>query len=166
MKTKEEKRSMDPYLKEALDMRDELVAHRRYLHAHAELGFELPQVVAYVCEKLREYGYDPLCLGTASPVRSAAARRSSCCAAIWTPCRRTRYPVWTPRAETARVIPAATTATRRCSLRRRVRLARSARPDRRGRPALRRSGSEQLRRQVAGCPQKVNTGKYPCLARA
>lgn len=54
---------MDPYLKEALDMRDELVAHRRYLHAHAELGFELPQAVAYVCEKLREYGDDPLCLG-------------------------------------------------------------------------------------------------------
>lgn len=54
---------MDPYLKEALDMRDELVAHRRYLHAHAELGFELPQTVAYVCEKLLEYGYDPLCLG-------------------------------------------------------------------------------------------------------
>lgn len=54
---------MDPYLKEALDMRDELVANRRYLHAHAELGFELPQTVAFVCEKLREYGYDPLCLG-------------------------------------------------------------------------------------------------------
>lgn len=54
---------MANYLEEAQAMRDEIVAHRRYLHQHAELGFELTETVAYVCKTLRGYGYEPQLLG-------------------------------------------------------------------------------------------------------
>ena len=54
---------MANYLEEAQAMREELVGHRRYLHQHAELGFELTETVAYVCKTLRGYGYEPQLLG-------------------------------------------------------------------------------------------------------
>lgn len=54
---------MAQYLEEAQAMREEIVAHRRYLHQHAELGFELTETVAYVCKTLRGYGYEPQLLG-------------------------------------------------------------------------------------------------------
>lgn len=54
---------MAQYLEEALAMREEIVAHRRYLHQHAELGFELTETVAYVCKVLRSYGCEPRLLG-------------------------------------------------------------------------------------------------------
>ena len=54
---------MAQYLEEAQAMRDEIVAHRRYLHQHAELGFALTETVDYVCRTLRGYGYEPRLLG-------------------------------------------------------------------------------------------------------
>ena len=54
---------MANYLEEAQAMREEIVAHRLYLHQHAELGFELTETIAYVCQTLRGYGYEPRLLG-------------------------------------------------------------------------------------------------------
>ena len=54
---------MAQYLEEAQAMRDEIVAHRRYLHQHAELGFALTETMDYVCRTLRGYGYEPRLLG-------------------------------------------------------------------------------------------------------
>lgn len=48
---------MANYLEEAQAMQHEIVAHRRYLHQHAELGFALTETVDYVCQTLR--GYHP-----------------------------------------------------------------------------------------------------------
>ncbi len=47
------------YYDKALEMEDELIANRRYLHEHAEIGLSLPNTRAYVEEKLREYGIEP-----------------------------------------------------------------------------------------------------------
>ena len=47
------------YYARALELNEDTVANRRYLHAHAEVGLDLPQTKAYVTEKLREYGLDP-----------------------------------------------------------------------------------------------------------
>ncbi len=47
------------YYDKALEMEDELIANRRYLHEHAEVGLSLPNTRAYVEEKLREYGIEP-----------------------------------------------------------------------------------------------------------
>lgn len=47
------------FLKEARALEKEFTEIRRYLHAHAELGFSLPYTVGFVFAKLREYGYAP-----------------------------------------------------------------------------------------------------------
>ena len=36
----------------ALALRDETVAHRRWMHTHAEVGLETPKAQAYVIEQL------------------------------------------------------------------------------------------------------------------
>ena len=43
------------YYDRALEMKDELVANRRYLHENAEVGLTLPKTRAFIEEKLREY---------------------------------------------------------------------------------------------------------------
>ena len=47
------------YYDRALELKDELIENRRYLHSHAEAGLTLPNTVAYVEKKLREYGIEP-----------------------------------------------------------------------------------------------------------
>lgn len=46
-------------LKEAINLKERIVAHRRYLHAHAEIGFDLPKTTAYVTAMLKQAGYQP-----------------------------------------------------------------------------------------------------------
>lgn len=43
----------------ALELKEETIRHRRYIHAHAETGLELPQTVDYVMQTLTEYGLHP-----------------------------------------------------------------------------------------------------------
>ena len=50
---------MDFY-KRALELKDETVADRRYIHQNAETGLELPKTKDYVMDKLKEYGLDPV----------------------------------------------------------------------------------------------------------
>ena len=47
----------------ALAMKDETVAHRRWLHTHAEVGLDMPQAQAYVMEQLRLAGLEPRTCG-------------------------------------------------------------------------------------------------------
>lgn len=47
------------YYKRAQELKDETIAHRRFFHAHAEVGLNTSKAVAYITEKLREYGYGP-----------------------------------------------------------------------------------------------------------
>ena len=42
----------------ALELRDETVAHRRWFHANAEVGLNMPKGQAYVLEALKSYGID------------------------------------------------------------------------------------------------------------
>ena len=49
---------MDFYQR-ALELKEETVAHRRYLHKNAEIGLDMPKARAYITEKLTEYGLDP-----------------------------------------------------------------------------------------------------------
>lgn len=43
----------------ALSLRDETVAHRRWFHANAEVGLEMPKAKEYVMKTLRSYGLEP-----------------------------------------------------------------------------------------------------------
>ena len=47
------------YYERALALREETVAHRRYLHTNAEVGLVMPKAKAYVLEKLAECGLAP-----------------------------------------------------------------------------------------------------------
>ena len=50
-------------LEKAMKIKDELIEHRRWLHAHAETGFDLHQTADYVCRKLEDMGYLPRRIG-------------------------------------------------------------------------------------------------------
>ena len=49
---------MDFY-KRALELREETISHRRWLHSNAEVGLHMPKGQTYVMEQLRGYGLDP-----------------------------------------------------------------------------------------------------------
>ena len=44
-------------MKEAMALEERIIAHRRWLHRHAETGFDLPETVAYVKHTLEDMGY-------------------------------------------------------------------------------------------------------------
>lgn len=50
-------------LQKAINMKDELIEHRRWLHAHGETGFDLHQTADYVCRQLEDMGYLPRQVG-------------------------------------------------------------------------------------------------------
>ena len=47
------------YYQRAVELREETVSHRRWLHSHAEVGLEMPKAQKYVMESLREAGLTP-----------------------------------------------------------------------------------------------------------
>lgn len=49
---------MDFYQR-ALELREETVTHRRWLHSNAEVGLDMPKAQAYVMEQLRSCGLEP-----------------------------------------------------------------------------------------------------------
>lgn len=51
------------YYKRALELNDETLHNRRYIHQNAELGLDLPKTTAFVKEKLISYGIKPLACG-------------------------------------------------------------------------------------------------------
>ncbi|EXI62817.1 hypothetical protein MHD_06755 [Mannheimia granulomatis] len=51
------------YLHTAQSLYDEMVAHYRHLHQNPELGFDLPQTVAYIKQILQSYGIEPQDIG-------------------------------------------------------------------------------------------------------
>lgn len=44
----------------ALELNEELIENRRYIHKNAEVGLHVPMTKSYVMEKLREYGLEPM----------------------------------------------------------------------------------------------------------
>ena len=51
------------YYQRALELKDEIISHRRYFHKNAEVGLYMPKAQAYVMEKLSEYGLEPKLCG-------------------------------------------------------------------------------------------------------
>ncbi len=64
--------------KEALEIKDTLIANRRHLHQNPELGLELPKTAAFVEEKLREMGYEPQRIGDCGIVAVAGKKEGKC----------------------------------------------------------------------------------------
>ncbi len=68
---------MDSLLKESVKNTKEILAAREYLHAHAEVGFELPKTTAYLIERLQNMGYEPTRMG--SGVVATAGKKGGAC---------------------------------------------------------------------------------------
>ena len=51
------------FYERALELREETVAHRRWLHRNAEVGLHMPKGQAYVLEQLRNYGLEAYLCG-------------------------------------------------------------------------------------------------------
>ena len=49
---------MDYYTR-ALELKDETIANRRYIHQNAEIGLDLPKTTAYVLAQLKSLGIEP-----------------------------------------------------------------------------------------------------------
>lgn len=47
------------YYQRAIEIKEDIIKDRRYLHEHAEAGLCLPNTVEYVMNKLKEYGIEP-----------------------------------------------------------------------------------------------------------
>jgi len=74
------------YYERAVEIRDEIVAHRRYFRTNTELGLNMPKAQAYIMEKLTEYGLKPQKCG--SGVTATVGRGGKCIllCAIWMLC--------------------------------------------------------------------------------
>lgn len=66
---------MDNVLQKAGDLMPELTAHRRWLHQHAETGFDLTQTKEYVRRQLTEMGYAPADCGRAGLVALVGGKK-------------------------------------------------------------------------------------------
>lgn len=60
---------------EALELHKTIVSDRRYLHTHAETGFDLKETVAYVKSELEAMGYEPVECGKAGLVALAGGKK-------------------------------------------------------------------------------------------
>ena len=47
------------YYKRALELNDDTITNRRYIHSNAETGLDIPRTKAFVTKKLKEYGLKP-----------------------------------------------------------------------------------------------------------
>lgn len=106
---------MDFY-KRTLELREETISHRRWLHRNAEVGLHMPKGQAYVMDQLKEYGLEPHPCGhgvTAELGQEGVGQ--FCSELIWMhfPCRRKAAKVF-PVQPAQKLIPAATISMRLC----------------------------------------------------
>ncbi len=66
-------------LAEAKAMAAEFAEIRRYIHAHAEVGFELPLTLAKVRETLISFGYEPKACGKAGLIATVGGEKGGKC---------------------------------------------------------------------------------------
>lgn len=62
-------------LEEAAQLKESMVFNRRYLHVHAETGFDLKDTYAFVKKTLIDMGYEPLRCGKAGLVALAGGKK-------------------------------------------------------------------------------------------
>lgn len=62
-------------LEESMQLKETLISDRRYLHAHAETGFDLQDTHAYIKKALEDMGYAPEDCGKAGVIALAGGKR-------------------------------------------------------------------------------------------
>jgi hippurate hydrolase len=69
------KMNSEELLKRAGELQAQLVCNRRYLHTHAETGFDLTNTISYVKKELQDMGYSPVECGRAGLVAIAGGKK-------------------------------------------------------------------------------------------
>lgn len=67
----------------ALELKEETIANRRFLHENAETGLHLPETKAFVMKKLKEYGIEPVECGEGVTLQSETEEKLFCFEQIW-----------------------------------------------------------------------------------
>ena len=62
-------------LEEAAQLKEMLVFNRRYLHSHAETGFDLKETYAFVKKALMDMGYEPVKCGKSGLIALAGGKK-------------------------------------------------------------------------------------------
>ena len=62
-------------LQEAESLKETIISDRRFLHTHAETGFDLTETKTYVKKKLEEMGYEPKDCGKAGLIALAGGKK-------------------------------------------------------------------------------------------
>lgn len=62
-------------MKEAAELKETIIADRRYLHSHPGTGFDIKETVAYVKKELQDMGYEPVECGRAGLVALAGGKK-------------------------------------------------------------------------------------------
>ncbi|MGN0335820.1 MAG: M20 family metallopeptidase [Lachnospiraceae bacterium] len=63
-------------LEEAAQLEETLILNRRYLHAHAGVGFDLEDTLAFVKKELTDMGYEPAECGKAGLVATVGSKKN------------------------------------------------------------------------------------------
>ena len=63
-------------LQEVLNDKNQMIADRRFLHTHAETGFDIKETKSYVIQQLEQMGYKPTLCGKAGVVAVAGGKKA------------------------------------------------------------------------------------------
>ena len=63
-------------LQEILNDKDQMIADRRFLHTHAETGFDITETKSYVIQQLEQMGYEPTPCGKAGVIAIAGDKKA------------------------------------------------------------------------------------------
>lgn len=63
-------------LQEIVNDKDQMMADRRFLHTHAETGFDLSETKSYVVQQLEQMGYEPIPCGKSGVVVIAGGKKA------------------------------------------------------------------------------------------
>ena len=66
------------WLEKAIEMEDRIIEHRRWLHSHAEVGFDLKETRKYVFDELKKMGYSPRHVGKCGVVAELNPEEEKC----------------------------------------------------------------------------------------
>ena len=62
-------------LQEVLNNKNQIITDRRFLHTHAETGFDITETKSYVIQQLEQMGYEPISCGKAGVVAIAGRKK-------------------------------------------------------------------------------------------
>ena len=68
--------TVEHILQEVFNDKEQMIADHRFLHTHAETGFDLNDTKTYVIQQLKNMGYEPICCGKAGVIAVVSGKKA------------------------------------------------------------------------------------------